>query len=167
MSIRLTVSAGVLAACVSLAVSGEARAQANVLKECGSRYQQAKAANELAGKSWQDFLKQCRVDISESKPAAPAEAPKTAPAAEAPAPAPAAEAPKPAPAPAPAAEAPKPAAPKAAAPAKETKSAVNARQKACGAEWKAQKAELKKKDPKISWPKFWSECNARLKAEGK
>lgn len=182
MSIRLSVSAGVLAACVSLAVAGEARAQANVLKECGSRYQAAKAANELGGRSWQDFLKSCRAELNAAKPeaapAAPAaEAPKPAPA-----PAPAAEAPKPAPAPAPAAEAPKPApapaptteaqkpaqpAPKAGKPAAETKSAVAARQKACGAEWKAKKAELKKQNPKASWPKFWSECNARLKAEGK
>ncbi len=70
MSIRLAVSyaaAGALAVCFATAVSGEAKAQANVLKECGSQYQAAKAANELKGQSWQDFLKACRARIAEPK----------------------------------------------------------------------------------------------------
>jgi hypothetical protein len=29
-----------------------------------------------------------------------------------------------------------------------------------------EKAELKKAGSKITWPKYWSECNKRLKAAG-
>ncbi|PWB78794.1 MAG: hypothetical protein C3F11_22110 [Methylocystaceae bacterium] len=189
MSIRLAVSyaaAGALAVGLSAASTGEAKAQANVLKECGTQYQAAKAANELKGQSWQDFLKACRARLAEQP--APAEAPAAAapsapePAATAPAPAVAAPAPAPvpapaptpapAPAPAPAAVAPPPAAapaakPAAAAkPASEGKAAQQSRQKKCGAEWKAKKAELQKSDPKLKWPQYWSECNKRLKAAG-
>ncbi|WP_159726445.1 hypothetical protein [Methylosinus sp. Ce-a6] len=176
MSIRLVsyAAAGALAIGMAAVAAGEAKAQANVLKECGAQYQAAKAANELKGQSWQDFLKACRARLAEQ----PAE---TAPAAAAPAPAPApapTAAPEPAPAPAPAptatptpAPAPAPA-PTTAAPAAkpgkpaEGKAAQAARQKKCGAEWKAKKAELLKADPKASWPKYWSECNKRLKAQG-
>ena len=163
MSIRLALShtaAGVFAVCCALAATGEARAQANVLKECGSQYQATKAANELKGQSWQDFLKACRLRLAEpAKTEAPA--PAAAPAAE---PAKA----EPVKTEAPAANPLKPA-PTAAAPAKPAtggQAAMRARQKACGAEWKAQKAELTKTDPKLKWPKFWSACNARLKAAG-
>jgi hypothetical protein len=188
MSIRLAVSyaaAGALAVCFASVVSGEARAQANVLKECGTQYQAAKAANELKGQSWQDFLKACRVRLAEPKaeepaPAAAAPAPAPAPAAPAataptPAPAPTATTPapasplKPAATPAatpPAAPAPAETAAKPAKPASEGQMAMHARQKKCGEEWKAQKAELTKKDPKLKWPKYWSECNKRLKAAG-
>jgi hypothetical protein len=188
MSIRLAVSyaaAGALAVCFATAASSEAKAQANILRECGSQYQAAKAANELKGQSWQDFLKACRTRLAEPKveepppavaapsaepapapapttaaPAAPAQPETPAPAATAPAaPAPAAEAP--APTPAPAKEAAKPA-----KPAKDGQAAMRERRKKCGAEWKAQKAELKKKDPKLTWPKYWSACNKRLKAAG-
>lgn len=180
MSIRLAVSyaaAGAFAACLVVAASGEAQAQANVLRECGAKYQAAKAANELGGKSWQDFLKECRASLAEQpKTEAPAaepakqEAPKVESAKPEPAkPEPAksepvktepakteppkAEAPA---APAPAAETPKPAA----------KTTTAQRQKQCAAEWKAQKAELVKNDPKLKWPKFWSACNKRLKEGG-
>jgi hypothetical protein len=170
MVIRHVVSraaVGLVAMGLGVAVSGEAFAQANVLKECGSRYQAKKAANELAGQSWQEFLKDCRASLSEQKEAAPAAAPAPAPAPEAkpaeaaqPAPPPAAEAPAPAPAPA-------PAAPTEAKPApKDAKAATQARQKKCAAEWKANKAELVKADKKLTWPKFWSACNKRLKDAG-
>ncbi|WP_018267823.1 hypothetical protein [Methylosinus sp. LW4] len=176
MSIRLVSYAAVGALAVGLAVAaaGEAKAQANVLKECGTQYQAAKAANELKGQSWQDFLKACRVRLSEQ----PAEtAPAAAAPAPTPAPAPAAAAPEPTPAPAPApapttttaTPAPAPAPTTAAKPAKpvsEGKAAQAARQKKCGAEWKSKKAELLKADPKATWPKYWSECNKRLKAAG-
>ena len=73
MVIRLVVSraaVGLFAVGLGVAVSGEAFAQANVLKECGSRYQAKKAANELAGQTWQDFLKECRASLAEPAPAA-------------------------------------------------------------------------------------------------
>jgi hypothetical protein len=43
--------------------------------------------------------------------------------------------------------------------------AMRERQKKCGAEWKEAKAAGKvAKDMK--WPKYWSECNTRLKGQG-
>ncbi len=41
--------------------------------------------------------------------------------------------------------------------------AARDRQKKCGAEWKEAKA--KGKTEGLTWPKFWSKCNARLKAK--
>ncbi len=173
MVIRLAVShaaAGLFAVAIGVAAgSGAAYAQANVLKECGSQYQAAKAANELAGQSWQDFLKACRARLAEQgKPAEekPAEA---KPAEAAP---PAAETKPAAPPPVEAKPAAAPPAPVAAPPAeakpaaKDAQAAMRAREKKCGAEWKANKAELKKTDPKITWPKYWSACNKKLKAAG-
>lgn len=187
MVIRLAVSRAVIGLCAAGAASlaaGEALAQANVLKECGSQYQAAKAANELAGQGWQDFLKGCRARLkeaaspaTETKPA-DAEAPKAAPAPAAEAkPAPAAEAPA-----APKAEPAKPAATapvanplKSVPPAAEAQKAAPAapaaqvqkdRQKKCAADWKANKKTLIKDDPKLTWPKFWSNCNKKLKDAG-
>ena len=85
MSIRLAIStaaAGVFALGLAVAIPGEALAQANILKECGSQYQAAKAANQLNGQSWQEYLKACRARIAEpaAAPAAPAPAPTPAPA---------------------------------------------------------------------------------------
>jgi hypothetical protein len=172
MSIRLAIStaaAGVFALGLAVAISGEALAQANVLKECGSQYQAAKAANQLNGQSWQEYLKACRARITEPS-AAPTATPAPAPA---PAPAPMTAAPAPAPAPAPttapstptkpAAAPTKPAA--GAKPASEGQAAMHEREKQCGADWKAQKAELHKTNPAMKWPQFWSECNKRLKGQ--
>ncbi|MFZ1923047.1 MAG: hypothetical protein WA280_15130 [Xanthobacteraceae bacterium] len=39
-----------------------------------------------------------------------------------------------------------------------------ARERACGADWKAAKAAGKTAGQK--WPQFWSACNKRKKAEG-
>lgn len=39
------------------------------------------------------------------------------------------------------------------------------RQKKCGAEWKAAKA-AGKIEKGMTWPKYWSACNKRLKAGG-
>lgn len=45
-------------------------AQANILRECDSKYRAAKVANELAGQNWQEYLKACRTKMTEgSKPA--------------------------------------------------------------------------------------------------
>ncbi len=43
--------------------------------------------------------------------------------------------------------------------------AQRARQKKCGAEWKAAKA-AGKIEKGMKWPQFWSACNKRLKGEG-
>ncbi len=169
MSIRLAMStavAGLFAFGLTVAVSGEAQAQANVLKECGSQYQAAKAANQLNGQSWQEYLKACRARVTEA-PAPAAAAPAPAAAAPAPAPTPA-PAPAPVATPAPSAAPVAPPAPAATAPAKPVttgQAAARERQKQCGAEWKSKKVEIRKTDPKATWPKFWSECNKRLKGE--
>jgi hypothetical protein len=42
--------------------------------------------------------------------------------------------------------------------------AARERQKTCSAEWQAAKAGGKMA-PGMKWPKFWSECNTRLKAK--
>lgn len=170
MGIRLAVTtrvaAGLVVAGVGGMASGPALAQANLLKECGTQYQAAKAANELGGQGWQDFLKACRARLKEAATAAeakPAEAAK--PAAEAkPVEAPAAT-------PAPAAATPttnplKPATTEAAAPAKDSRQAMQARQKKCAAEWKANKKDLLKENAKLTWPKYWSACNKKLKDAG-
>ena len=63
MSIPLFVraaAAGGLTLCLAVVSPAAANAQVNIWKECGTRYQAAKAANELNGQSWQDFLKVCR-----------------------------------------------------------------------------------------------------------
>lgn len=186
MVIRLAVSRAAIGLCAfgaATLVAGEALAQANVLKECGSQYQAAKAANQLDGQGWQDFLKACRARLNEAASPAPAEAvapkpetteAKPAPAAEAPAPkgqpaaptTPAASEPaaNPLKASTPPAEAPN-AAP-AATPAKDTAAALKERQKKCAADWKANKKSLLKADPKLTWPKFWSGCNKKLKDAG-
>jgi hypothetical protein len=43
--------------------------------------------------------------------------------------------------------------------------AMHERQKKCGAEWKEAKA-AGKVDKGMTWPKYWSACNKRLKAGG-
>ncbi|QGM93573.1 hypothetical protein F7D13_05780 [Methylocystis rosea] len=169
MGIRIAVSyaaaGGALAVAVALAASsGDAYAQANVLKECGSQYQAAKAANELGGQSWQEFLKACRGRLAEqTKPAdAKPETPPPAAAESKPTPPPVTETKPVEPTPPPAATEATPS-PK---PATDPKTATRERQKKCSEEWKAKKAELKKAGSKITWPKYWSECNKRLKAAG-
>jgi outer membrane biosynthesis protein TonB len=169
MGIRIAVSyaaaGGALAVAVALAASsGDAYAQANVLKECGSQYQAAKAANELGGQSWQEFLKACRGRLAEqTKPAeAKPETPPPAAAESKPTPPPVTETKPVEPTPPPAATEATPS-PK---PATDPKTATRERQKKCAAEWKTKKAELKKAGSKITWPKYWSECNKRLKAAG-
>ena len=42
--------------------------------------------------------------------------------------------------------------------------AARERQKACAAEWKTAKA-AGKVETGMKWPKYWSQCNTRLKAE--
>src|SRR5262247_3712515 len=43
--------------------------------------------------------------------------------------------------------------------------AMLARERACGAEWKAAKAAGTVQTG-MTWPKYWSECNTRKKAQG-
>ena len=111
-------------------------AQAKSMKDCAAEWKQMKAANQTAGMKYRDFSKQCM-----SGEAAPAAA--TPPAAET----------KPAPT------------PTAAKPQSAGRQAMIARERACGAEWKADKA-AGKIPAGMKWPQYWSACDKRKKAEG-
>ena len=149
MKTGLLIASGIVLAALANAALPQP-AHALTMSECSAKYKAAKSAGTLNGMKWNDFRKaQCGSEAS----AAPAAAP-------APAPAPAAAAPAPA-APAPAATA--------AAPGKKPVSAgrqaMVARERACGADWKAAKAAGKIPAGQ-KWPQYWSECNKRKKAEG-
>lgn len=62
--------------------------QQAIMKECGDRWQSAKAANKTGDQTWPQFLSQCRADISKraAAPAKPAPSAALAPAKPAPAP---------------------------------------------------------------------------------
>jgi len=129
-----------------LAISAPAFAQQKTEKACKEEWQANKAANQAAKITEKAYVTKCRADTAAAKPAAPAAA---APAAAAPA----ATAP-----------APKPAAMKPAA-ATGGKAGETTRIKACGAEWKADKAAGKVPAGQ-KWPQYWSECDKRKKAAG-
>ena len=152
MKSHLLIASGLLfAALAGTSMSAEAK----TMKECAAEWQQMKAAKTTNGMKYKDFSKQCMT----GEPA-PAGAP------------PAAET-KPMPPPPPAPPPPKttttmppPAA--GAAPAKPMspgRAAMIARERACGAEWKADKA-AGKIQAGMKWPQYWSACDKRKKAEG-
>lgn len=157
----------------------------SVAKACGEKWRAAKAAGAVvAGTTWPQYLKSCRSEtvagatkpaqLAVVKPATAAAAtvdidPATAssgdPAAAGDS-APAAASNSAAP---PVSAKTKPAKAKTAKPltAKQTLAfaATNARKKTCGAAW--QQANAAGTIPAgQTWPKFWSECNTRLKAQG-
>lgn len=124
----------------------------STMKECAAEWQKMKAANQTGGKTYRDFSKDCMSKTS----AKPAAAPSTT--ASKPAPAPATSAAKPT-----ATPMAKPAATSAAKPA-DGRQAMYARERACAADWKADKAAGKTGNQK--WPQYWSDCNKRKKAAG-
>ena len=145
-------------------------AQQSVMQQCGAQWQAAKAANTTNGQSWPQFLAECRKTVA-ATPAA-----TTSPAAVAPVAAASAVATTPVPATAPA----KPVPPAAATPAGAAPAAIapsstvptsngraqeQSRIKTCGEQWKVYKASGQVQ-PGESWPKYWSDCNKRLKAQG-
>jgi hypothetical protein len=163
-----------LGAVVGLGLGASARAE-TVMQQCGQQYQAAKAAGTLNGMTWNQYRSDCSARLK----AQPASATTTAPAPAAPATqtanpliptpaAPAASAPAPAAPPTTTASAPAaPASTKAATPATGGRAAFFAREKQCGAEWRANKATLTAQTPGLTWPKYLSQCNARLKSAGK
>jgi hypothetical protein len=135
MKTHLLIASGLILAAFAMSVS--IPAQAKTMKECAAQWKDMKANNTTNGMKYRDFSKKC---MSEGAPAAETPPP----------PPPAAEA-KPAPAPA----------------AKPTggRAAMVARERACGADWKADKAAGKIPAGQ-KWPQYWSECDKRKKAEG-
>ena len=131
----------VVAALASAAALAPVAAQAKTLKECAAQWDQMKAANQTGGMKYRDFTKQCMSGAAAPVGAAPAPAtPTTA-------------------APASAAGAAKPAT------GSPGRQAMIARERACGAEWKADKA-AGRIQAGMKWPQYWHECDARKKAQG-
>ena|SRR6516225_12294318 len=128
----------VVAALASAAALAPVAAQAKTLKECAAQWDQMKAANQTGGMKYRDFTKQCMSGAAAPVGAAPA--PATA-------------------APAPAAGAAKPVT------GSPGRQAMIARERACGAEWKADKA-AGRIQAGMKWPQYWHECDARKKAQG-
>jgi hypothetical protein len=129
----------IVAALASAAALAPMAAQAKTMKECAAEWDKMKAANQTGGMKYRDFTKQCMPVGAAPAPAAPATA-----------------------APAPAAGAAAGAKP---ATGSSGRQAMIARERACGAEWKADKA-AGKIQPGMKWPQFWHECDARKKAQG-
>jgi hypothetical protein len=144
--------AGLCAAAVLAALAIQASsASALTMAECSAKYKAAKTAGTLNGMKWKDFRKaQCGSEAA-APAAAPAPATASAPAA--------APAPKPTPAAAPAAAT-------EAKPASAGRQAMYTRERACGAEWKAMKANGTR-PAGMKWPQFWHGCDERMKAAGK
>lgn len=133
--------AGAGAIVVALGLGASAHAANDVMKECGAKYQAAKANNTLGGKNWNQFLAACRggtaAPVAAAKPvAAPAPVARTVAAA-------------------------KPAShlPGAQSPAMQ---AMHDRQRKCGQMWSADKAAGKIPAGQ-KWPQYWSACNTKLK----
>ncbi len=107
-------------------------------KSCNANYKAAKAGGTLNGMKKKAFMSQCEAGgVAPSAAAAtPAAAPSRA----------------------------KPAA--AAGGQTAGRTAEHARQKQCGAQWRANKAQLVAATPGLTWPKYWSACNKQLKDSG-
>ena len=115
--------------------AASAPADAKSMKECAAQWKEMKAANQTNGVKYRDFSKQCM--SGEAPPATAATPPPKN---------------------------------ETTAPAGETKpssgrQAMVARERACGADWKADKA-AGKIPAGMKWPQYWSECDKRKKAEG-
>ena len=130
-----------IAAILSIAAisTAPAPAQKKTIAVCQEEWRANKAANEAAKITEKDFVAKCRATAEKPAAATPAAAPAA-----------------PAPAAAPKTAAKKPADPQ---------EAEHARERACGADWKAEKA-AGKVPAGMTWPKFWSECDKRKKAAG-
>ena len=130
----------VLVALAAAATLAPVAAQAKTMKECAAEWDKMKAANQTGTMKYRDFTKQCMSGTAAPQAGTPAAAPATA------APAPAAGAAK----------------PPTGSPGRQ---AMIARERACGAEWKADKA-AGKIPAGMKWPQYWSDCDKRKKAQG-
>ncbi len=112
-------------------------AQKKTVTACQEEWRANKAANEAAKITEKAYVAKCRAES-----ASPAAATTTtAPAAPVAAPKPAAKKPT------------------------NGRQAEYARERACGADWRADKA-ARKVPAGMTWPKYWSECDKRKKAMG-
>jgi hypothetical protein len=127
-----------------------APAQAKTMKECAAQWKDMKEKDQTAGMKYREFSKQCM-----SEGAAPA--PEAKPAPTPPPTATEKTAPPPPMKPATTTTGTKPESP--------GHAAMVARERACGAEWKADKA-AGKIPAGMKWPQYWSACDKRKKAQG-
>ena len=141
-------------ATVLTASSAYAQTGDNRMKACADEWNTMKAAKQTEGKKYRDFQKECLARTTDT--ATPAATPAAATPAATPTANPAATTTT-----TPAA---KPTA-AAAKPASTGRQAMVARERACGVDWKADKA-AGKVAAGMTWPKYWSDCDKRKKAEG-
>ena len=136
-------------------LSAPAPAQQKTEKQCRDEWRAA-GGRKATGKTEKDYVAGCHVTAGAAPAAAPA---KPATTTTQPAAAP--------PAAKPATTTAKPARPKSTATPKATggREAMIARERACGKDWKADKTAGKIPQG-MTWPKYWSECDKRKKAEG-
>jgi hypothetical protein len=135
----------IVAALASAAALVPVAAQAKTMKECAAEWDKMKAANQTGTMKYRDFTKQCMSGTAAPQAGTPAPA---APATAAPAPA--------------AGAATTTAKPATGSPGRQ---AMIARERACGAEWKADKA-AGRTPTGMKWPQYWSDCDKRKKAQG-
>ena len=144
---KMAVAAAMLA---GIGTAAPAFAADNAMKVCGAKYQAAKTAKTLpAGQTWNQYLAQCRGTMAKpaavTTPAKPVVASAVKPAVVA-----------------------KPARVAVAKPAKTpgqptaAQSAMYARERQCGAQYRADKAAGKLPAGQ-TWPQYWSACNKRMK----
>jgi hypothetical protein len=124
-----------------------APSHAATMKECAAQWQDAKKNNATGGKSYRDFSKDCMAGgasdakATDEKPATGTSASTESKTAG------------------------EKSAEKSTSKMSPGRQAMVERERACGAEWKADKAAGKiEKD--MTWPKYWSACNARKKGSG-
>jgi len=156
-AVALCATVGLIAASASVHAQ---QPQQKTVKACEDEWKANRAANQAAKITQKAYVAKCKTGAA-TPMAAPAKPAAVAPAATAPAaPAVAAPASRPA-APVSATTAPKQAPAATADKPKDGTAAMRARQKECGAEWKADKAAGKTGGMK--WPQYWSACNTRKK----
>jgi hypothetical protein len=114
-----------------------ALAQKKTAKACQEEWQANKAANQANKITEKAYVAKCQAESAAAKPAVdpPAATPATT------------------------------AAKPAAAKPKDARQAEYARERACGQDWKADKA-AGKIPAGTKWPQYWSDCNKRKKAAG-
>lgn len=124
-----------IAALVLASFAAMAPAQAQTrMQTCNAEWKAAKAANQTSGKTYHEFRKSCMMKSDTFVKAATGSE-----------------------------DAAKAAKPKKARKSTPGREAATARQRACAAEWKADKAAGKVADG-MKWPKYWSDCSKRKKA---
>jgi len=143
---KMTVAAAMLAGIGTVA---PAFAADNVMKVCGAKYQAAKTAKSIpATETWNQYLAQCRASLAKpaavTAPVKPVPPVATKPAIAKPAVVTAKLAAKTPGQPSPA------------------QAAMYARERQCGAQYRADKA-AKKIPAGQTWPQYWSACNKRMK----